>query len=64
MSPTAKMPGSLVWNFSVSTGNCLRSSARPQSAIGPRRGDTPRQATSASVGTATVVPSGTVTSSC
>ena len=38
MSPTAKMPGTLVENFSVSTFSCLRSMSRPHSAIGPELG--------------------------
>ena len=35
MSPMAKMPGSEVWNFSVSTLITFSSSFRPQSATGP-----------------------------
>ena len=35
MSPIAKMPGTLVWNFSVSTGSAFFSSAMFHWAIGP-----------------------------
>ena len=38
MSPTAKMPGTLVWNFSVSTLDAACSMSSPQSAIGPSFG--------------------------
>ena len=44
MSPIAKIPGTLVWNFSVSTFSALRSSARPHSATGPSFGCRPKKA--------------------
>ena len=58
MSPMAKMPGSLVWNFSVSTTSCLRSSASCQSAMGPSLGLMPWKTSSASSGSGAVLPSG------
>jgi hypothetical protein len=61
MSPTAKMPGTLVENFSVSTFSCLRSMSRPQSAIGPSLGDRPKNTSSTSNGTTRVTPSEPVT---
>ena len=57
MSPTAKMPGTLVWNFSVSTWICFFSSARPHSAIGPSLGDRPKNTSTWSAGTTRVTPS-------
>jgi hypothetical protein len=61
MSPTAKMPGVEVWNFSVSTVICLRSMPRPQSAIGPSLGLRPKNTSSMSSGTTRVTPSPPVT---
>ena len=43
MSPTANTPGTLVWNFSVSTLSAFFSSARPQSAIGSELGMQPEE---------------------
>ena len=44
MSPTAKMPGTLVWNFSVSTLSAFFSSSMPHSAMGPSFGCRPKNA--------------------
>ncbi len=44
MSPIAKMPGTLVWNFAVSTLIAFFSSSKPHSAIGPSFGCRPKNA--------------------
>ncbi len=54
------MPGTLVSNFSVSTDNCLRSIARPHSAIGPSFGLRPKNTSSISSGKVRTSPSGVV----
>src|SRR5216110_3846165 len=58
MSPTAKTPGRLVWNFSVSTLSAFFSSASPHSAIGPSFGCSPKNTSSCSASSGSTVPSG------
>src|SRR6218665_198759 len=55
------MPGTLVRNASVSTCNCLRAMAMPQSVNGPSRGEMPRTATSTSTGSAWLAPCASTT---
>ena len=61
ISPTAKIPGILVSNFSVSTASCLRSISKPHSAIGPNLGESPKNTSKSSSGIRRVTPSAPVT---
>ena len=57
MSPMAKMPGTLVWNFAVSTLIAFLSSSKPHSAIGPSFGCRPKNASTWSASMSLIVPS-------